>query len=80
MHTPMVFDGRRQFPILEIYQARKQEGLKHFQPDYSCGNKDTHDERYGRIKYRNDRINFLSRRDEALLLVNRNDYTQQRVL
>jgi hypothetical protein len=44
------------------------------------GNKDTHDDRYGKIKYRNDRINFFSRRDEALLLVNRNDYTEQRIL
>ena len=36
--------------------------------------------RFWKIKYRNDRINFFSRRDEALLLVYRNDYTAQRIL
>jgi hypothetical protein len=36
--------------------------------------------RFSKIKYKSDRINFYSRRVEVLLLVDRNDYTEQRIL
>jgi hypothetical protein len=68
MHRPVITDARALFgwdPKVEFGQEIRL-GIDRLQ--------------FLKIKYKTDRINFYSRRLEVLLLVDRDDYTEQRIL